>query len=111
MCDGGVLKLSGCGILVLDECDKMLEVVDKNNADDLKTFSAQVRLIKNLCQTNLQMGLFSATMCGAVEKFGAANFPKNGVTITIGRDGNSVAETVTQKVLYCGDERLDENYV
>ena len=105
MCDSGALKLSQCGILVLDECDKMLEVLDKKNVDDLKTFAAQVKVIKNQCKNNLQMGLFSATMCGAVEKFGAANFPKNGVTVTIGRDGNSVAETVSQKVLYCGDER------
>ena len=51
------------------------------------------------------MGLLSATMFDAVEKFGASNFPINGVTVTIERDGNSVAETVSQKVLYGGDER------
>ena len=50
------------------------------------------------------MGLLSATMFDAVEKFGASNFPINGVTVTIERDGNSVAETVSQKVLYGGDE-------
>ena len=64
-----------------------------------------MNVIKSECNNQLQMGLFSATMCGAVEKFGLKNFEQNGVTITIGREGNSVSQNVSQKVIYCGDER------
>lgn len=105
MCNNKLIDLNHCNFLVIDECDKMLEIANKDNPDDLRNFSAQVDVIKKLCNSKLQMGLFSATMCGAVEKFGIKNFNKNGIMITIGREGNSVAQNVSQKVVYCGDER------
>ena len=63
-----------------------------------------VGIIKAACSSNLQMCLFSATMSGAVEKFGQKHF-KNGYTCSIGKEGNSVSKNVHQKVIYCGDER------
>lgn len=51
------------------------------------------------------MGLFSATMSGSVEKFGHANFNNEGVTVAIGKSGNAVNQNVSQKVIYCGNER------
>jgi len=105
MCESKTIELKKCAILILDECDKMLEILDKQNPDDLRSFAAQVNVIKDQCMAKMQMGLFSATMCGTVEKFGRENFEESGVTIAIGREGNSVADTVTQKVIYCGNER------
>ena len=68
------------------------------------TFLFLVGIIKAACSSNLQMCLFSATMSGAVEKFGQKHF-KNGFTCSIGKEGNSVSKNVHQKVIYCGDER------
>ena len=50
------------------------------------------------------MCLYSATMSGAVEQFGRDHF-KTGFNVSIGKRGNSVSANVTQKVVYCGDER------
>ena len=44
-------------------------------------------------------------MSGAVEKFGHANFNNQGVTVAIGKSGNAVNQNVSQKVIYCGNER------
>merc|ERR1712131_449451 len=99
------LNLSKVKILILDECDKMVEIGNKLNHEDVKFFIAQVGIIKAACSSNLQMCLFSATMSGAVEKFGAKHFNKNGFNISIGKEGNSVSKNVSQKVVYCGDER------
>ena len=44
-------------------------------------------------------------MSGAVEKFGSKHFDKNGFNVSIGKEGNSVSKNVSQKVVYCGDER------
>merc|ERR1711990_521236 len=98
------LNLSKVKILILDECDKMVEIGNKLNHEDVKFFIAQVGIIKAACSSNLQMCLFSATMSGAVEKFGQKHF-KNGFTCSIGKEGNSVSKNVHQKVIYCGDER------
>jgi len=98
------LNLSKVKILILDECDKMVEIGNKLNHEDVKFFIAQVGIIKAACSSNLQMCLFSATMSGAVEKFGQKHF-KNGFTCSIGKEGNSVSKNVQQKVIYCGDER------
>merc|ERR1711990_145291 len=98
------LNLSKVKILILDECDKMVEIGNKLNHEDVKFFIAQVGIIKAACSSNLQMCLFSATMSRAVEKFGQKHF-KNGFTCSIGKEGNSVSKNVHQKVIYCGDER------
>jgi len=99
------LKLDACSIMVLDECDKMVELSgNKLNQDDAKFFVSQVKTIKAACADQLQMCLYSATMSGAVEKFGKTHF-KAGFNIAIGKRGNSVSTNVTQKVVYCGDER------
>lgn len=44
-------------------------------------------------------------MSGSVEKFGHANFNNQGVTVAIGKSGNAVNQNVSQKVIYCGNER------
>ncbi|CBY42223.1 unnamed protein product [Oikopleura dioica] len=105
MLDSKELDLSKCQMIVLDECDKMLEITNKLNPDDPKSFSAQVNLLRSQCADNHQMGLFSATMSGSVEKFGHANFNNQGVTVAIGKSGNAVNQNVSQKVIYCGNER------
>jgi len=105
MLDAKELDLSKCQMIVLDECDKMLEITNKLNPDDPKSFSAQVNLLRSQCADNHQMGLFSATMSGSVEKFGHANFNNEGVTVAIGKSGNAVNQNVSQKVIYCGNER------
>ena len=40
------LSLKKCQIMVLDECDKMVEIGNKLNPDDVKYFISQVNIIK-----------------------------------------------------------------
>ena len=67
--------------MVLDECDKMVEVGNKLNPDDVKYFISQVNIIKSACSSKLQMCLYSATMSGAVEKFGHKHFNGSGFNV------------------------------
>merc|ERR1712113_877898 len=98
------INLNNCRMLILDECDKMLEIGNKFNHEDIKYFVAQVNIIRQRCSSSLQTCLFSATMSGAVEKFGSKNF-ETGFMCSIGKEGNSVSKNVSQKIIYCGDER------
>lgn len=62
MLDSKELDLSKCQMIVLDECDKMLEITNKLNPDDPKSFSAQVNLLRSQ-----EMGLVFWTEISGIE--------------------------------------------